>query len=86
MCPNRLHNGLCSWTLLASTLAVAHVFALSELQWTIKNKNCSIVIPGSYPHRLTLIFSRLVSLMTHCLVSRSQKDWSSTTTGRTPRT
>lgn len=41
-------------TLLASTLAVAHVFDLSELQWTLKNQNGSIVVPGSLPSQTHL--------------------------------
>ncbi|KAG1829652.1 glycoside hydrolase family 2 protein [Suillus variegatus] len=42
------------WTLFASTLAVAHVFDLSELQWTLKNQNGSIVVPGSLPSQAHL--------------------------------
>ncbi|KAG2122832.1 glycoside hydrolase family 2 protein [Suillus cothurnatus] len=46
--------GFALWTLLASSLAVAQVFDLSELQWTLKNQNGSIVVPGSLPSQAHL--------------------------------
>jgi beta-mannosidase len=49
------------WTLqvLASclplfSLSTAHVFNLSSLQWTLKNQNGSIVVPGSLPSQAHL--------------------------------
>lgn len=46
--------GFALWTLLASSLAAAQVFDLSELQWTLKNQNGSIVVPGSLPSQAHL--------------------------------
>ncbi|KAG1812220.1 glycoside hydrolase family 2 protein [Suillus subaureus] len=46
--------GFALWTLLASSLAVAQVFDLSELQWTLKNQNGSIVVPGNLPSQAHL--------------------------------
>jgi beta-mannosidase len=46
--------GFALWMLLASSLAVAQVFDLSELQWTLKNQNGSIVVPGSLPSQAHL--------------------------------
>ncbi|KAG1751293.1 glycoside hydrolase family 2 protein [Suillus paluster] len=48
---------LALWMLLASyiaPLATAQVFDLSELQWTLKNQNGSIVVPGSLPSQAHL--------------------------------
>ncbi|KAG0707047.1 glycoside hydrolase family 2 protein [Suillus ampliporus] len=45
------------WTLLAynlAPLAAAQVFDLSDLQWTLKNQNGSIVVPGSLPSQAHL--------------------------------
>ena len=39
---------------LASAPAYAGVFSLSDLQWTLKNANGSIVIPGSVPSQAHL--------------------------------
>ncbi|KAG1723965.1 glycoside hydrolase family 2 protein [Suillus occidentalis] len=47
--------GFALWTtLLVSSLAAAQVFDLSELQWTLKNQNGSIVVPGSLPSQAHL--------------------------------
>ncbi|KAG1889956.1 glycoside hydrolase family 2 protein [Suillus subluteus] len=54
MHPNHDMMGFTLWTLLASSLAVAQVFDLSELQWTLKNQNGSIVVPGSLPSQAHL--------------------------------
>lgn len=42
------------WTLLASSPALAQVFDLSGLQWTLKNQNSSIIVPGSLPSQAHL--------------------------------
>lgn len=36
------------------SLSTAHVFNLSNLQWTLKNQNGSIVVPGSLPSQAHL--------------------------------
>ncbi|OAX35676.1 glycoside hydrolase family 2 protein [Rhizopogon vinicolor AM-OR11-026] len=44
------------WTLqvLAFRTCLAHVFELSNLQWTLRNQNGSIVVPGSLPSQAHL--------------------------------
>ena len=41
-------------TAFASTPVFAGVFSLSDLQWSLKNANGSIVIPGSVPSQAHL--------------------------------
>ncbi|KAG2154454.1 glycoside hydrolase family 2 protein [Suillus bovinus] len=46
--------GFALWILLASSLASAQVFDLSELQWTLKNQNGSIIVSGFLPSQAHL--------------------------------
>ncbi|KAH9949047.1 glycoside hydrolase family 2 protein [Amylocystis lapponica] len=48
-------NTLCALVVASlPTLALANVFSLSDLSWTLKNANGSIVVPGSVPSQAHL--------------------------------
>jgi beta-mannosidase len=70
----RLFHGLVFITLYLPALALAAIFDLSQLHWTLKNQNGSIVIPASVPSQAHLDLLA-AGLITEPLLGINGENW-----------